>query len=85
MESLALMVTLIISPAFFGGPIALALTFWKPNQASKTRMVVARVLAALSIAVGSFLLSKGISRGATNVGVLGIVTGAAALWRTRQK
>lgn len=83
MESLALVVTIIISPAFFGGPIALAMTFWKPDQASKGRLVVTRVIAALSVAVGIYLVAEGISRGATNIGLLGILTGVAALWRMR--
>jgi len=85
MESLALLATIVVAPAFFGGPIALALTYWRLDKTSRSRAMLTAVLAALSIAVGIYLISKGISRGATNIGVLGVVTGAGALFRLRKR
>lgn len=83
MESLALLVAIIIAPAMFGGPIALALSFWRIDQVSRGRSLAIKFLSAISIAIGLYLLIGNVSRGAIYIGALGCVSGAMALWRLR--
>jgi hypothetical protein len=80
-ESLALLATLIVLPSMFGGPISLLLTLWRFDSISLARRVVAIAVATLSMVVGLFLATGGISRGATLIGLSGITTGALAIWR----
>ena len=84
MESLALAVAIIVSPAMFGGPIALLVTLWKPENMSKFRRVFVYLFGSLSTAIGIFLITENVSSGARNVGILGIATGLVALWRVRK-
>jgi len=84
MESLALAVIIITSPAMYGGPVALALTFWRTNQISKVRLIFIIVLSGLSFLSGSFLLIENISRGATIIGLIGLISSIAALYRLKQ-
>ena len=81
MESLALAVVIITSPAMYGGPIALLLTFWRPRAISKFRFVIITVLSLLSLLSGTFLLIENISRGAFLIGLLGFGCGASAIYR----
>lgn len=83
MESLALAVIIITSPAMYGGPFALALTFWRANQMSRIRFVFIFVLSVLSFLSGSFLLIEHISRGATIIGIIGLSSSIAAIYRLR--
>ena len=83
MESLALAVAIIVSPAMFGGPIALLVTLWKPANMSKFRRVFVYLFGSLSTAIGIFLIAENVSPGARNVGILGIATGLFAIWRVR--
>ena len=83
MESLALLSTLIVSPAFLGGPLALASTFWKPDQVSNVRKSFVYLLGSLSMLFGIYLVFGQISSGARNIGILGIVCGLLAIWRIR--
>ena len=83
MESLALMVAIIVSPAMFGGPLALILSYWRLEKISKVRLVFIRVLSILGLIIGGFLLIKNISRGALTIGLVGVSTSLLALWRTR--
>jgi hypothetical protein len=84
MESLALAVAIIVSPALFGGPIALLVTLWKPANMSKFRKVFVYLFGSLSIAIGIFLIAENVSPGARNVGIVGIATGLFAIWRVRK-
>ena len=81
MESLALMVAVIVAPAMFGGPIALALSLWRLERISPLRRIVILVLSIASALIGIYLCIGGISRGAIFIGLMGIGSGAAALWR----
>ncbi|MFM7624700.1 MAG: phosphatase [Actinomycetota bacterium] len=81
MESLALLATLIVAPAMFGGPIALLLTLWKLSTVSKFRAISIYLLSSSSCLVGVFLIFRDISSGARNIGIIGIVTGLIAIWR----
>jgi hypothetical protein len=83
MESLALAVAIIVSPAMYGGPLALLLTIWRRNKISKFRLYSIRILSVLALLSGSFLVIENISRGALLVGLLGISTSLLALWRTK--
>ena len=83
MESLALMVAIIVSPAMFGGPLALILSYWRLEKISKARLVFIRLLSILGLIIGGFLLIKNISRGALTIGLVGVSTSLLALWRTR--
>ena len=83
MESLALLASIIVLPAMFGGPLALLLTFWRKRDIGKSRKLLVRIMAILGLATGIFLLIGDISRGATIIGVIGVSTSALALWRTR--
>ena len=84
MESLALAAAIIVSPAMFGGPIALLVTLWKPSSMSRYRRVFVYIFGSLSAAIGIFLIAENISSGARNVGILGITTGLFAIWRVRK-
>ena len=81
MESLALAVFIITSPAMYGGPLALLLTFWRPRTISKFRFVVIALLSTLSLLSGAFLIIENISRGAFLIGLLGFGCGAGAIYR----
>ena len=85
MESLALVVAIIVAPAMFGGPIALLLALWRSDRIGSNRRYVIYFLSALSLLVGIYLVVGSISKGATLIGILGIVTGAAATWRARKR
>jgi len=84
MESLALMVAIIVSPAMYGGPLALMLTFWRSASISKSRRIVITVLSILASASGALLLIQGVSRGATIIGLTGLITSGFAMWRLRK-
>lgn len=84
MESLAVAVVIVTSPAMYGGPFALLLTFWRPNQISKLRFVFIIVLAVLSFLSGSFLVIEHISRGATIIGMVGLLSSIATIYRLRK-
>jgi hypothetical protein len=56
MESLVLAVVVLASPTLYGGPLALCLTLWRLHNASKVRLTSARVLAALALVSGTYLL-----------------------------
>jgi hypothetical protein len=84
MESLALAVVIIVFPAFYGGPIALLLSFFRPSTMSRFRRLLIIVLAVASMIVGIFLLYENISRGSTLIGVLGLSTGLGSLWQLRR-
>lgn len=83
MESLALAVAIIVSPAMYGGPLALLLTMWRRDKISKSRLYTIRILSVLALLSGSFLVIENVSRGALLVGLLGISTSLLALWRTK--
>ena len=84
MESLALLVAIIVSPAMYGGPLALALTFWKSDSISQKRRFVIKVLTVFATASGAFLLVQGVSRGGTIIGLIGVVTSLLAIMRLRR-
>ena len=84
MESLALMVAIIVSPAMYGGPLALVLTFWRSASISKSRRIVITVLSIFASASGALLLIQGVSRGATIIGLIGLITSGFAMWRLRK-
>ena len=81
MESLALLVAVIVAPAMFGGPIAMVLSLWRLERISPFRKVVILVLSIASALIGIYLCMGGISRGAIFIGLMGIGSGATALWR----
>ncbi|MEY3710999.1 MAG: hypothetical protein RLZZ99_820 [Actinomycetota bacterium] len=84
MESLALLVAIIVTPAMFGGPVAFALTLFSKSKISKLRRNSIYILGSLSTLVGTYLLISLVSRGTTLIGVLGIVSGVLAIRRTRK-
>lgn len=84
MESLALMVAIIVSPAMYGGPLALVLTFWRSASISKSRRIVITVLSIFASASGALLLIQAVSRGATIIGFIGLITSGFAMWRLRK-
>ena len=84
MESLVIAVVIITSPAMYGGPLALLLSLWKSDQIGKKRRVIIYLLATLAIMSGSFLVLQNISRGATIIGLVGLGTAGAAIWRLRK-
>jgi hypothetical protein len=84
MESLALAVIIITAPAMYGGPLALALTFWRANQISKIRLIFIIAFSVLSFISGSFLILENVSRGATFIGLLGLLTSVFAFYRVRK-
>ena len=83
MESLALLAAIIVSPAMYGGPLALLLTFWRRSKISKFRLYSIRILSVLALLSGSFLVLENVSRGALLIGLLGVSTSLLALWRTK--
>jgi disulfide bond formation protein DsbB len=84
MESLALLVSIIVFPAMFGGPIALLLSLYRPAGMSRFRRIFIILSAILSIIVGVFLLIENISRGANAIGALGLSTGLGSLWQLKR-
>ena len=84
MESLALIVSIIVFPAMFGGPIALLLSLYRPALMSRLRSRIIILFAILSIIVGVFLLIENISRGANVIGALGLSTGLGSLWQLKR-
>ena len=83
MESLALLAAIIVSPAMFGGPLAILLTLWRRQKISKIRLISIRVLSVLALISGTFLVIGNVSRGALLIGLLGVSTSFLALWRTK--
>jgi hypothetical protein len=83
MESLALLVTILVSPAFFGGPIAFLLTFWRREQISTFRRTAIYLLSTLSLLSGGMLIFQNVSRGALLIGINGLVFGFLAILRIR--
>ena len=84
MESLALIVSIIVFPAMFGGPISLLLSLYRPALISRLRSRIIILFAILSIIVGVFLLIENISRGANVIGALGLSTGLGSLWQLKR-
>ena len=68
----------------YGGPIALILSLWKSHAIGPKRRVVIYVLAGLATVSGTFLVFQNISRGATIIGLLGLVTAISAIVRIRK-
>ncbi len=83
MESLALLVTILISPAMFGGPLALLLALWRINQISSARRILIYFLSFLSLISGALILYQNVSRGGLVVGLIGIISAVIALVRVR--
>ena len=83
MESLALLAAIIVSPAMFGGPLALLLSMWRKERTSKARLFSIRILSVLALISGAFLVIGNVSRGALLIGLLGVSTSLLALWRTK--
>jgi hypothetical protein len=83
MESLALAVAIIVSPAMYGGPLVLLLSFWRKDRISKFRLMFIRALGGLAFLSGGFLVIENISRGSTIIGLIGVSTSAIAIWRTK--
>ena len=81
MESLALLVSIIVFTAMFGGPISLLLSLYRPTSMSRFRRIFIIIFAILSSIVGIFLLIENVSRGANVVGALGLSTGLGSLWQ----
>ncbi len=84
MESLALLASIILFPAMFGGPIALLLSLFRPASMSHFRRNFIILFAILSSIVGIFLLIENISRGANVIGALGLSTGLGSLWQLKR-
>jgi len=84
MESLALLVSIIVFPAMFGGPIALLLSLYRPAHMSRIRSRIIILFAILSSIVGIFLLIENVSRGANVIGALGFSTGLGSLWQLKR-
>ncbi|MBM3656407.1 MAG: hypothetical protein FJW91_05580 [Actinobacteria bacterium] len=84
MESLALMVAIIVAPAFYGGPIAFLLSLFRPKKMSRFRRWSILVLAILSIISGAYLLVRFVSSGANVIGALGLSTGLGAIWQLKR-
>ena len=84
MESLALLVSIIVFPAMFGGPIALLLSLYRPAGMSSFRRIFIIIFAILSSIVGIFLLVENVSRGANIIGALGLSTGLGSLWQLKK-
>ncbi len=83
MESLALLVTILVSPAMFGGPLAFFLTLWRREQISNFRRAATYLLASLSLLSGGMLIFQNVSRGALLIGINGLVFGVLAILRLR--
>ncbi len=84
MESLVLLVSIIVFPAMFGGPIALLLSLYRPAGMSNFRRIFIIIFAILSSIVGIFLLVENVSRGANIIGALGLSTGLGSLWQLKK-
>jgi hypothetical protein len=85
MDSLVLAVVILASPALYGGPLALCLTLWRFQRASRVRLILVRVLAVLALVSGTFLLVEQISPGSSSIGLIGISTSLITFWRLRKK
>ena len=83
MESLALLVTILVSPAMFGGPLAFLLTLWRHERISNFRRAAIYLLASLSLLSGGMLIFQNVSRGALLIGVNGFVFGFLPIFRVR--
>lgn len=81
MESLVIAVAIIVSPAMYGGPLALILSLWKSNKIGHKRRILIYFLSTFAIISGTFLVIESISRGATIIGLLGLITAIAAIVR----
>lgn len=84
MESLALLVTIIVAPALFGGPLAFILTLWRPSEISPLRRRLIYILGIASVFIGGYLVIANISRGGSIIGFTVIITGVAAIARARR-
>ena len=87
MESLAYLVAFILACVVIGGPAALALTYIRPYRRSYSFAVsaLAFLLGIVSTFMGSVLL---LSEGAIlskALGLIGVVTGASAAFRSFRK
>ena len=83
MESLVFAVVIITSPAMYGGPLALALTLWRSHNIGPKRRLAIYLLSLLATLSGAFLITQNISRGATVIGLIGLVTAVSAILRLR--
>lgn len=83
MESLAFLVTILISPAMFGGPLALLLALWRIDQLSSARRILIYFLSFSSLISGALLIYQNVSRGGLVVGLIGITSAVIALVRVR--
>ena len=83
MESLALIVTILVSPAMFGGPLAFLLTLWRRREISLLRRILIYFLSALSLFSGALLVYQNVSKGGLIVGLIGISSAVFALFRVR--
>ncbi|MFM8620962.1 MAG: hypothetical protein ACKOCL_02945 [Candidatus Nanopelagicaceae bacterium] len=86
MESLALAVLIVAGTALYGGPIAFLLSLFRPDKISRFRRWFILALATLAITSGVYLLYVSIIEGYGLgnigwVGLLGLFTGTAAIWR----
>ena len=84
MESLVIAVIIITSPAMYGGPLALALTLWRSHGIGPKRRFAVYLLSFLALMSGVFLIIQNISRGATIIGLIGLVTAISAVIRVRR-
>ena len=84
MESLVIAATIIVSPAMYGGPLALVLSFWKSQRIGLKRRLLIYFLSTTAIISGTFLVIQNISRGATIIGISGLVTAICAIERIRR-
>ena len=85
MESLALLVTILVSPAMFGGPLALLLALWRIDKISSARRIFIYFLSFFSLLSGALLLYQNVSRGGLVVGLIGITSAVLALVRLKSK
>ena len=83
MESLALLVTILVSPAMFGGPLALLLALWRIDQLSSARRILIYFLSFFSLISGTLLLYQNVSSGGLVVGLIGITSAVIAIVRVR--
>lgn len=92
MESLALLVTVIISIALLGGPLSLLFSFLykrrSPSHLRKKKMQqsiyrwLAIILALPAILVGLRLITLDLGLGGVLIGLVGALTGGLAIYRT---
>jgi hypothetical protein len=83
-ESLVIAVAIIVSPAMYGGPLALVLSFWKSHRIGHKRRILIYFLSTTAIISGTFLVIQNISRGATIIGLAGLITAISAIVRIRK-